>query len=141
MASASRTFKAWPHVAYGVQRDARYRVATRSGEDRSARAEPRRLAWTPDRIRCLDQTDEHVAQVVRRTLGDAYGYLWWLGSVLVNGHYINWVGGIGHGGQRLYVVPSEDLVVVTTAGINRSRGPQYLVGPVTIRMALRAVDR
>jgi CubicO group peptidase (beta-lactamase class C family) len=43
--------------------------------------------------------------------GDAYGYLSWLSRATVESGDIDWVGGNGYGGQRLYVVPSQDLVV------------------------------
>lgn len=43
-----------------------------------------------------------------------YGYQWWLGRLRSNGQ--PWMGGFGNGGQRLFVAPSLDLVVVITAG-------------------------
>ncbi|WP_326542458.1 serine hydrolase [Pseudorhodoferax sp.] len=48
--------------------------------------------------------------------GEEYGHHWWLGSVWVRGQQVGWHGALGNGGQRLFVVPSLDLVVVTTAG-------------------------
>src|SRR5262245_5096830 len=45
-----------------------------------------------------------------------YGYHWWLGRSLVDRKEITWASAVGFGGQRLYVVPSLDLVVVVTAG-------------------------
>ncbi len=44
-----------------------------------------------------------------------YGYQWWLGRSLHNGHDLNWIAGFGSGGQRLFVVPALDLVVVVNA--------------------------
>jgi CubicO group peptidase (beta-lactamase class C family) len=44
-----------------------------------------------------------------------YGYHWWLGRSLLNGHDLTWIAGIGSGGQRLFVVPRLDLVVVVNA--------------------------
>jgi CubicO group peptidase (beta-lactamase class C family) len=46
-----------------------------------------------------------------------YGYQWWLGRTLSNGKDIQWVAAQGLGGQRIYIVPEFDLVVVTTAGL------------------------
>jgi CubicO group peptidase (beta-lactamase class C family) len=51
------------------------------------------------------------------TQAGSYGYFWWLGRETINGRDIDWVGGLGWGGQCLYVVPSLDLIVVVTAGI------------------------
>ncbi|HEU0155242.1 MAG TPA: serine hydrolase [Stellaceae bacterium] len=62
-------------------------------------------------------TAPHIALPSRFSpAADAYGYLWWLGRSAIKGREIGWVGGLGHGGQRLYVVPSLDLVVAVTAG-------------------------
>jgi CubicO group peptidase (beta-lactamase class C family) len=45
-----------------------------------------------------------------------YGYYWWLGRSLFDGRQIDWIAGRGYGGQRLIIVPSEDLVMVVMAG-------------------------
>jgi CubicO group peptidase (beta-lactamase class C family) len=44
-----------------------------------------------------------------------YGYHWWLGRSLHGGRDLAWTGGLGNGGQRLYVVPGLDLVVAVNA--------------------------
>jgi CubicO group peptidase (beta-lactamase class C family) len=68
-----------------------------------------------------------------------YGYQWWLGRTLHDRREIKWIGGMGLGGQRIFVVPEFDLVVVTTAGMYRSP----LQGPVPFEIlnqyVLRAV--
>jgi CubicO group peptidase (beta-lactamase class C family) len=48
--------------------------------------------------------------------GVTYGYQWWSGMARQRGGLLAWSGGFGNGGQRLFVVPSLDLVVVITAG-------------------------
>ena len=45
-----------------------------------------------------------------------YGYYWWLGRSLLDGRQIDWIAGRGYGGQRLIIVPSEDMVMVVMAG-------------------------
>ena len=50
----------------------------------------------------------------------SYGYLWWQGQSSIGTHEVDWVGGFGLGGQRLYVVPKLDLVVAVTAGLYRA---------------------
>ena len=44
-----------------------------------------------------------------------YGYQWWLGRSLLNGHDLVWTVGFGSGGRRLFIVPGLDLVVVVNA--------------------------
>lgn len=52
--------------------------------------------------------------------GRQYGYHWWLGKLDALGGRHQWAGAIGNGGQRLYIVPSLDLVVALTAGAYNS---------------------
>jgi CubicO group peptidase (beta-lactamase class C family) len=52
----------------------------------------------------------------------SYGYLWWQGQSLIGDHDIEWVGALGRGGQRLYVVPTLNLVVAVTAGLYKANG-------------------
>jgi len=46
-----------------------------------------------------------------------YGYQWWVGDSKIGERYVNWIAGWGLGGQRIYVVPEYDLVVVITSGM------------------------
>lgn len=50
----------------------------------------------------------------------SYGYLWWQGRSSIDSRDIDWVGALGRGGQRLYVVPNLSLVVAVTAGLYES---------------------
>jgi hypothetical protein len=45
-----------------------------------------------------------------------YGFQFWLGASFVSGKRINWVEAQGQGGQRIFIVPTLDLVTVVTAG-------------------------
>lgn len=69
---------------------------------------------------------------------DAYGYLWWLGRSPIEGREIEWISAVGWGGQRIFVVPSEDMVVAVTAGFFRRGALQSLLGYRTIDIALHA---
>jgi CubicO group peptidase (beta-lactamase class C family) len=58
-----------------------------------------------------------------------YGYQWYLGDMefLASGvvRLEHWVGAAGNGGQRLYLMPELDLIIVVTAG-NYSEPEQWL---------------
>jgi CubicO group peptidase (beta-lactamase class C family) len=66
----------------------------------------------------------------------SYGYLWWQGQSLIGDHDIEWVGALGRGGQRLYVVPTLNLVVAVTAGLYTANGgspaPESLAGDTAL---------
>jgi CubicO group peptidase (beta-lactamase class C family) len=67
-----------------------------------------------------DSTKPHFQAI--NMLGGAYfyGYQWWLGRTLAGDRQIQWVAGVGLGGQRLYIVPDLDLVVMVTQGLYTS---------------------
>jgi CubicO group peptidase (beta-lactamase class C family) len=45
-----------------------------------------------------------------------YGYQWWLAASSFGDSTTPWVAAFGNGGQRVFVLPELDLVVVVTAG-------------------------
>jgi CubicO group peptidase (beta-lactamase class C family) len=45
-----------------------------------------------------------------------YGYQWWLGNFNFGDSQTPWVAGFGRGGQRVFILPDVELVVVVTAG-------------------------
>jgi CubicO group peptidase (beta-lactamase class C family) len=46
-----------------------------------------------------------------------YGYQWWLGRSLAEGKEVRWIAAFGWGGQRIFVVPELDMVVMMTSGL------------------------
>jgi CubicO group peptidase (beta-lactamase class C family) len=48
--------------------------------------------------------------------GLRYGWQWWHGQVRAITARVSYVAAFGNGGQRIFLVPSLDLVVVVTAG-------------------------
>lgn len=68
----------------------------------------------------------------------SYGYLWWLGRFHAGSREVDWVGGTGWGGQRLFVVPSLDLVVVGTAGLYYRTPNQFLAADTALASVLEA---
>jgi CubicO group peptidase (beta-lactamase class C family) len=49
-----------------------------------------------------------------------YGYQFWLGRSFVRGDEIDWAAAVGLGGQRIYIIPTLDLVVIVNAGLYHS---------------------
>ena len=46
-----------------------------------------------------------------------YGEQWWLGRSIAPESEVKWIAAMGSGGQRLFIVPDRDLVVMTTSGL------------------------
>src|SRR5262249_1350195 len=70
-----------------------------------------------------------------------YGYQWWLGRSLVRGREGIWASAVGYGGQRLFVIPALELVVVITAGHYEDLMQAWLPLVILNRYVLPAVDR
>jgi CubicO group peptidase (beta-lactamase class C family) len=49
-----------------------------------------------------------------------YGYQFWLGRSLVHEREVEWALGLGYGGQRLFIVPALDIVVLVHCGLYQS---------------------
>lgn len=72
--------------------------------------------WEGKQIVPADWIAESTRPQIDTGDGLQYGYQWWLGKVDALGGAHDWSGGMGNGGQRLYIVPDLDLVVAITAG-------------------------
>jgi CubicO group peptidase (beta-lactamase class C family) len=46
-----------------------------------------------------------------------YGQQWWMGRSIAHEKEVKWIAAMGSGGQRLFIVPDRDLVVMTTSGL------------------------
>ena len=75
-------------------------------------------AWDGRQVVPRDWLRRAIAPAVALPDGRRYGYHWYLGASAVgaSGRRQPWVGGIGWGGQRLYVFPALDLVVAQCCG-------------------------
>jgi hypothetical protein len=58
----------------------------------------------------------------------SYAYLWWRDQEVVDGRGIEWISGLGWGGQCVNIIPKLATVVVVTAGVYDfdGKGPQNL---------------
>jgi CubicO group peptidase (beta-lactamase class C family) len=89
-----------------------------------------RGSWNGTQIVPAAWIDEATAP---HLMGEAlffYGYQFWLGRSLVNGQEIQWPAAVGLGGQRLFIMPSLDLVVVVNSGMYTS--PRQGIVPLEI---------
>jgi CubicO group peptidase (beta-lactamase class C family) len=72
--------------------------------------------WNGRQIVPKSWIETSTALKLKATSGQSYGYLWWLGRTQANGRMVDWVGGLGRGGQSIRIVRELDLVVAVTAG-------------------------
>ena len=68
-----------------------------------------------------------------------YGYQWWLGRSLIAGREIDWIAGFGFGGQRLFVVPSLDLVLMVNSAHYRDALQGIIPAAILNQVVLPAV--
>src|SRR5499427_2536331 len=75
-------------------------------------------AWNGRQIVPSAWVERITAPVVTIVRGRRYGYHWYMGEVSAGttARPYHWVGGIGWGGQRLFVLPALDLVVAMNHG-------------------------
>jgi CubicO group peptidase (beta-lactamase class C family) len=74
-------------------------------------------AWNGRQIVPADWVKRATTPVVAIDRGRHYGYHWYMGDVLAGASRpYHWIGGIGWGGQRLFVFPALDLVVAINCG-------------------------
>jgi CubicO group peptidase (beta-lactamase class C family) len=72
--------------------------------------------------------------------GMQYGYQWWLGtSPFGAGRTVDWIAAVGLGGQRIFIVPTLDLVVVTNAGLYADGGQSHIVRSIFEYRVLAAI--
>jgi CubicO group peptidase (beta-lactamase class C family) len=70
----------------------------------------------------------------------SYGYQWWLGRTLRSRHDLPLIAGFGNGGQRLFVVPSLDLVVAINAAHYGSPLMALIPAAILNRFVMPAVN-
>jgi CubicO group peptidase (beta-lactamase class C family) len=46
-----------------------------------------------------------------------YGQQWWLGRSIAQETEVKWIAAMGSGGQRIFILPDRDLIVMTTSGL------------------------
>lgn len=74
-------------------------------------------AWQGKQIVSPGWIDQSTTKQIAAEDQVDYGFQWWLGHSQVGGQDLRWAAGVGWGGQRLFLVPDRDLLVVVTAGL------------------------
>jgi CubicO group peptidase (beta-lactamase class C family) len=97
-------------------------------------------AWDGRQIVSAAWIDASITPQIQGSQLYFYGYQWWLGRSLVGLHQVDWAVGYGLGGQRLYIVPQLDMVVLVMAGLYRSDMQGWVPLQVLNRYALAAVQ-
>jgi CubicO group peptidase (beta-lactamase class C family) len=88
--------------------------------------------WQGKRIVSADWIAQSTAPQINGEGLFFYGYQWWLGRSLVARREIGWASAVGWGGQRMFVVPERNIVVVVTAGLYSGPIFQGLVGSTVL---------
>ena len=90
--------------------------------------------WGDSQVVPSEWLDQSFTPRVRANDTFEFGYHWWLGKSRKDGR--PWMGAFGNGGQSLFIAPSLELVVVTTAGNYNQPGnwdlPFAVMGKVVV---------
>jgi CubicO group peptidase (beta-lactamase class C family) len=91
-------------------------------------------AWNGKQTVPADWVRRATTPVVTIDRSRSYGYHWYIGDVLAGTtpQVHHWVGGIGWGGQRLYVIPALNLVVAMNCGNYHKSGMEQSRITITV---------
>nr|WP_309486555.1 serine hydrolase [Ancylobacter mangrovi] len=95
--------------------------------------------WKGRRVVSEDWITESTAPRFEGWRPMRYGYQWWVGASPHAGGEVSWIAAIGLGGQRIFIVPALDLVVVSTAGLYRDPDQGAFSRAVLEKVVLPAV--
>ena len=117
------TSVSWPADSQGVSFGYRGVYMTARDMARFGYLYAREGMWDGRRVLSAEWVKESTAKRVAAMFGQGYAYLWWVPPF--GGHAAN-----GFQGQRILVIPEQDLVVVITAAIESQAmmtEPEYLM--------------
>ncbi|MGV7212795.1 serine hydrolase domain-containing protein [Bradyrhizobium sp. UFLA05-112] len=80
-------------------------------------------SWNGKSVVAADWVKRVTTPVVQTRVGRDYGYQWYMGD-FATARPLHWFGGIGWGGQYLYVIPACDLAVVIHCGNYKRSGQE-----------------
>jgi CubicO group peptidase (beta-lactamase class C family) len=79
-----------------------------------------RGTWSGNQLVSASWVEAATAPQINDPSAPPYGYYFWLDRAPVGKQEVNWAIAIGWGGQRLYIAPELDLVVVVNTGLYKS---------------------
>src|SRR5262245_41719247 len=97
--------------------------------------------WNGKRVISADWVSRSLAPHARAREDTDYGYLWWLPTFHASGRVLKCYAMYGTGGNKVYVVPAEKLVVVVTTVNFRVTGAGALPDRLLTEHILRALER
>ena len=84
----------------------------------------------------IESTKPHITDDL---FGAGYGYQWWCGNEVINGHNIDAYYAAGHGGQYIFIVPKLDLVAAFTSKVNDNPLGMYRLQAIMINSIIPAM--
>jgi CubicO group peptidase (beta-lactamase class C family) len=96
-------------------------------------------AWQGNQLVPAEWVKKSTTAVVRISDTRSYGYQWYMGELSAAGQTQkhHWIGGIGWGGQRIFVLPDLDLVVAMNCGNYAKPGQEQ--GRVNLTILVAAI--
>lgn len=91
-------------------------------------------AWIDDSTRTYMRNFDSYASI-------GYGYQWWTDFEERDGRRSSWIYAVGLGGQRIYIHPELDLVVVITAGLYADDRQDWLPYDIFAKYVIAAIRR
>jgi CubicO group peptidase (beta-lactamase class C family) len=99
-----------------------------------------RGAWNGAHVVPASWVDAATTPQINDPPSISYGYQFWLDRSNVGNREVAWAVGIGLGGQRLYIAPALDLVVVVNAGLYKSDLQGTVPWSVLSQYVLKAME-
>jgi CubicO group peptidase (beta-lactamase class C family) len=94
-------------------------------------------AWSGKQVVPASWIDTATTPQLKTSGTYSYGYQFWVGR----SGSVHWVAARGLGGQRLFIVPELDLVVVTNAGLYQSERQDSVTLDIFNRYVLKATEQ
>lgn len=96
--------------------------------------------WDGDRIVSREWVAESTQEHIRNSGAPNYGFQWWCGDFHYQGRSAYMYMASGHGGQKIFVIPAHNMVVVLTHAVFDNPNGELHNTAIMSRYVLPAVD-